>query len=84
MSAVGLIGPCICLEAISNRHFFNRQPVYRFFKSVTLMSAVGLIEPCICLEIVTFLTVSLLIGFLRSLLLRVPSTYLSLVIIRGY
>ena len=64
MSVVGLIGPCICLEAISDRHFFNRQPAYRLFKSVILMSAVGLIEPCICLEIVTFLTVSLLIGFL--------------------
>ena len=53
MSAVGLIGPCICLEAISDCHFFNRQPVYRLFKFVILMSAVGLIEPCICLEAIS-------------------------------
>ena len=73
MSVVDLIGPCICLEAISDRHFFNHQPTYRLFKSIILMSVVGLIESCICLEaiseLVTFLAVSLIIGFLGPSLL---------------
>ena len=68
-SAVGLFKPCIRLEAISELHFFSCQPNYRLFTSVTLKSAVGLFKPCICLEaiseLVTFLAVSLIIGFLR-------------------
>ena len=46
MSVVDLIGPCIYLEAISDRHFFNRQPAYRLFKSIIHVKAVGLFKPC--------------------------------------
>ena len=57
MSAVGLFKPCICLEAISDRHFFNRQPTYRLSKSVTLVSVVDLFKPYICLKAISELVI---------------------------
>ena len=55
-----------------NLSFFSRQPNYRLSTSITLVSVVGLFKPCICLEAIselTFLAISLIIGFLGMLLL---------------